>query len=477
MANLQSTRRRPELRSAAAGRPPAGAEALERVLHDLDASPLGVVGDGAPAVSAWLRRRGHDTAPTTLALRPAAGQARAARPADRWAAIVAVNWVEQIPDPAAFLRQARRVLSPDGRFVAVVPNITHASLRLAAASRRGSPPIPRHPFTAADVERLLNSAGFMVTGVTREVDTIERLRQLGRGLADSVLDVLAEDADAMTSYFVFVAEPFGGTASPNSGLDLSHLAAAQQAAAHEADFLRQRIDAINRQLLTLTTDSGAPVDRVERLEQGASHALAQLRAAASALDDVRSHVGDVEKRLASAEDEARVTREEARAAAERITALEHRAAARDTRIEAARDAMATRAREMEGLVATLERARYRRLVGRVRDLVRQAVPPRAKVLVVSRGDDELVTFDKRTGWHFPRTATGVYAGHHPADSGEAIARLEAARKAGARFLVIPQPSSWWLDHYREFAQHLEQRCRCVIRDEAGVVYALGGRGR
>ena len=79
-----------------------------------------------------------------------------------------------------------------------------------------------------------------------------------------------------------------------------------------------------------------------------------------------------------------MTREEARAAAERITALEQRAAARDTRIEAARDAMATRAREMDGLVATLERARYRRLVGRVRDLVRQAVPPRAKVLVVSR---------------------------------------------------------------------------------------------
>ena len=88
-----------------------------------------------------------------------------------------------------------------------------------------------------------------------------------------------------------------------------------------------------------------------------------------------------------------------------------------------------------------------------------------------------MTLDKRTGWHFPRTETGVYAGHHPADSGEAIARLEAARKAGARFLVIPQPSSWWLDHYREFAQHLEQRCRCVMRDEAGVVYALGGRGR
>ena len=274
------------------------------------------------------------------------------------------------------------MLSPDGRFVAVVPNITHASLRLAAASRRGSPPIPRHPFTAADVERLLNSAGFMVTGVTREVDTIERLRQLGRGLADSVLDVLAEDADAMTSYFVFVAEPFGGTASHNSGLDLSHLAAAQQAAAHEGfSPPAHRRD---------QPAAPHPHDRFpahQSIESSGSSKAPVMRWPNCVPPRARSTtcgvVGDVE-RLASAEDEARVTREEARAAAERITALEQRAAARDTRIEAARDAMATRAREMDGLRRD---ARTRPLSAARRSGARpgsQAVPPRAKVLVVSR---------------------------------------------------------------------------------------------
>ena len=391
-------------------------------------------------------------------------------PRDRWSAIVAVNWVEQTPDPAAFLRQARRVLSPDGRFVAVVPNITHVSIRLATTSRRAHASVPRHPFTAADVERLLNSAGFAVTGVAREVDTIDRLRQLGRGVAESVLEVLAEDADAMTSYFVFIAEPLGGTTNNTTSLEARHLAEAQHQVATETALLRQRVDAIDQRLPTL--------DRFERLEDGATQALARLHAVPGAIDDLRSHVDQVAQRLAAAEEEVRAAQAAVHAAVSRVEVLEAQAHARDARIEAARHAMVTRTREMELLVGGLERGRYQRLVDRVRRLVRHAVPRGAKVLVVSRGDDELVTLDGRTGWHFPRTDTGVYAGHHPADSDEAIARLESARQAGARFLVIPQTSAWWLEHYREFARYLDRRCRCVISDEAtGAVYALGRRRR
>jgi hypothetical protein len=162
----------------------------------------------------------------------------------------------------------------------------------------------------------------------------------------------------------------------------------------------------------------------------------------------------------------------------RVETLESKAKAREAQIAASRDVMVGHAREMEAIVLSLEGQRYARLVDRVRRLVKAAVPRGAKVLVVSRGDDELVTFEGRTGWHFPRTESGVYAGHHPADSDEAIARLDSARKAGARFLVIPTTSAWWLDHYREFARYLERRGRCVIRDNAtGHLYALGGRTR
>ena len=47
------------------------------------------------------------------------------------------------------------------------------------------------------------------------------------------------------------------------------------------------------------------------------------------------------------------------------------------------------------------------------------------VVVVSKGDEQLVNFAGITGWHFPRSANGQYAGHHPADSDAARPNAEA----------------------------------------------------
>jgi hypothetical protein len=115
------------------------------------------------------------------------------------------------------------------------------------------------------------------------------------------------------------------------------------------------------------------------------------------------------------------------------------------------------------------------LVERVRDVVHEAVPPGAAVLVASRGDEELIDFDGRTGLHFPQVEDGVYAGHHPADGDEAIAHLEQLRASGAEFLVLPQPALWWLDHYQGLRDHLQQQCSLVARaEEACLVFALRG---
>ena len=65
------------------------------------------------------------------------------------------------------------------------------------------------------------------------------------------------------------------------------------------------------------------------------------------------------------------------------------------------------------------------------------LPAGARVLVVSRGDEDIVDFARHRGEHFPQAEDGRYAGHHPADSAEAIAHLEALREAGAEYLVIP----------------------------------------
>jgi GT2 family glycosyltransferase len=97
---------------------------------------------------------------------------------------------------------------------------------------------------------------------------------------------------------------------------------------------------------------------------------------------------------------------------------------------------------------------YRQLVERIHAAVSGAVPPGSSVLVVSRGDRELVNIDARQGLHFPQDATGGYLGHHPRDSEDAVAQLETLRAAGAEYLVLPSTASWWLEHYVGFGEHL-----------------------
>jgi GT2 family glycosyltransferase len=118
---------------------------------------------------------------------------------------------------------------------------------------------------------------------------------------------------------------------------------------------------------------------------------------------------------------------------------------------------------------------YRQLAARLRRVVRAAVPAGATVMVVSRGDDELVDLGDTAAWHFPRSADGEYRGHHPRDSAEAIAHLEELRAGGGEYLVVPRTSFWWLDHYDGFARHLEDRYEPVVRRaDTCVVYALAG---
>jgi GT2 family glycosyltransferase len=115
---------------------------------------------------------------------------------------------------------------------------------------------------------------------------------------------------------------------------------------------------------------------------------------------------------------------------------------------------------------------YRRLVTRVRSVVGAATPAGATVAVVSRGDDDLLDLPGRTGWHFPADDAGLWAGHHPADSAEAIAALDAARRRGATHLAVPAPSHWWLDHYAAFGGHLRSQHRQLSGADECAVFSL-----
>jgi glycosyltransferase involved in cell wall biosynthesis len=125
-----------------------------------------------------------------------------------------------------------------------------------------------------------------------------------------------------------------------------------------------------------------------------------------------------------------------------------------------------------GPVEMPRRERYRSLVGRIRATASEAIPAGATVVVVSRGDEALLDLPGLTGWHFPQDGGGVYAGFHPADSGEAIIHLEELRLRGAGYLLLPSTSFWWLDHYEQFRVHVEGRYRRVAAGSDCLIFDL-----
>jgi GT2 family glycosyltransferase len=100
---------------------------------------------------------------------------------------------------------------------------------------------------------------------------------------------------------------------------------------------------------------------------------------------------------------------------------------------------------------------YDRLRREICEAVDKDVPCEAIVVVASKGDGGLLEIGERQAWHYPQSPTGAYAGHHPADSAEAITQLEELRAQGGTHFVLPRTAFWWLQHYAEFGRHLETR--------------------
>ncbi len=99
----------------------------------------------------------------------------------------------------------------------------------------------------------------------------------------------------------------------------------------------------------------------------------------------------------------------------------------------------------------------------------EARAPLPQVIVVSKGDNELLKLNGCAGQHFPQDSKGGYAGYHPENGADAVKLLEAARKRGGEFLLLPSTSLWWLDHYKELAAHLATHYAEAARDEATCV--------
>jgi hypothetical protein len=115
---------------------------------------------------------------------------------------------------------------------------------------------------------------------------------------------------------------------------------------------------------------------------------------------------------------------------------------------------------------------YQDVVVGVRRAVETAVPGGTIVAVISRGDDDLIRFDRHVGWHFP-TLKDLDSGEYPADSAEAVGQVQDVVREGARYLVIPATSAWWLDHYIGLRRYLDEQHDLLSEgDGACVIYAL-----
>jgi hypothetical protein len=103
----------------------------------------------------------------------------------------------------------------------------------------------------------------------------------------------------------------------------------------------------------------------------------------------------------------------------------------------------------------------------VRRLVRARTDRHDPLLVLAKGDPALLDLYGRPTTNLPADEHGRYPGFAPSHATAAVAQLEAARAAGARYLVVPESARWWLDHYTAFAEHLLGRYR-VVADEPGA---------
>jgi hypothetical protein len=398
----------------------AGARAaLEAVLQTMAPSSIAVIGRHADAVTAWLRHTGRDAEVLALPA-PAGARPRASRHRGPRRVVVAIEFLEHEADAAESLRGIRRGLGREDRLVAVVPNPTHASVRLAMLLGRHpayfatAAPAGR-PLTAADVERVLDDAGYLVSTVERQVDSPAVLKEIGSLVPPPVLDMLAGEADALTSHFVFVAVPEGPATVGILHRRMREFGDALCASTRGAEGLALRMADVERQVQLRQPDAAAPPPAVPAADP-------------AALDRIRTQ-------------------------------------------------LLTREAELRASIARIEQSRYQRLVLRIHEVVAREIPPGSTVAVVSRGDDALAAFETHRGSHFPQTEGGVYAGHHPADSAAAIAHLDELRGRGVRYLVVPRTAFWWFDHYRGLTEHLAQSSRSVFRDRhTCAIFALrGGR--
>ena len=128
--------------------------------------------------------------------------------------ILAVDILERLPHPGAVLREAVRLLAPEGRLVAALPHMGHADVRLSLVAgdweHRGSGLLgdgSLRCFSLRSINSMLREAGLAIGELRRvRVPVFETDVGLQReSVPPAVLDLVLADPEAETFTFVVAA--------------------------------------------------------------------------------------------------------------------------------------------------------------------------------------------------------------------------------------------------------------------------------
>jgi len=439
---------------------------------------------------------------------------------ERFDVIVAADVLEHLKEPGKVLGTLGAFLRPEGFVVVSVPNVAHISVRLALLS--GNFPYGETGlldqthlrfFTRDSVEQLFDRAGFVIgdfqriKSLPREPDRFE-VPYDPASVPAAILNRLSADPEASTYQFVVVAHPLTGAGLPLIQDRARRMVHELEVAKSHAAELRAELDRVKQ------AHTERAQQEADRIEAEADHAARRHANEMSEAARVRAALEMRVEELIRENDayresleqgqhrslEADALRETIRQQNEEIANLKARVGTlfereRDLRemLLDAHDQLMRRDEEIAASLPTLiaspsavvpasaaelpqaaSYVKYQQTLKSIRELVRQAIPEGGHVLAVSRGDEDVLRLEHCRAAHFPQGQGGVYAGYHPANSEVAITHLTELQKSGAQYLLIPHSSLWWLDHYREFADHLNSNFhRVVDQPDVCIVFDLG----
>lgn len=203
---------------------------------------------------------------------------------DRFDVIIFADVLEHVYDPVGVLKDAATLLSPDGRVVISIPNVTHGSLRLALAQgrwRTTDTGLLDHThirfFSRDGLYDLLRSAGLIAVDLRGNLaEPLATEVQIDpEGLPDGLAAWVRGEPDALVYQFQVAARVAGPSDDPDHRIDLVPAAdpGSVIGAARDAELARWRAAMTDRDHLMGLEATAQTARRAQAREQAAVRRL------------------------------------------------------------------------------------------------------------------------------------------------------------------------------------------------------------